>query len=667
MSNIYDKYVEQPYVNPYVAFPIEQYANAAQTIQGRFDKNIAAKDQIDIFLKQMPLAPLDKQQLPGVEEAIRKDLDEIYKSGRWQDATYLIKDSVKNNVLGNQWLIAAQNNTAKYAEQQDLQKKLQASGQMLDFTPVDWNNFQTKQNPDGTYTQYNYDIEQDLDKTKKMDELLHGFHESGYSNKVKTIQVRDPQTGGMTTMTYADSQEGIGHGTINSFVDKGGLQMYLDSPEGRQHMKQLLSPKYGGLGQLTDAQGKPIGEQVARERIREEMKNLGGKQVWNKSSQQMLEDPTKAGSSGSGNGPIPGMSLPERGTTMNTGIFTDAKDLFSKYYTAAANGNHSDVRKYQTVFNNTIVDFANKNPQYAENMLTMPIFNPKKGDEGIINGIKNATQIMLNNPSNYEAARSVFQKDIEGQKLTSDQQVRVNSYLANMGTWSLKPLNHLAFDNYTKEMKNGMSITTDVLKPLMGTKEGQAIYNRADDYFKNNIDPTNYAYSDGKTHILANSSFVGVDKGDSHLDVPPSIVMKEHITKDGNQSEVTYRMIPLKGTVNGSDATMEGLANILGDRAIATNYQEAGVQKDPYYDKSGNYEVKYNNGTYYLEHTNQNTARQGRPATYADIIKQLPQSEIPGFVQYAKQNGVDVNNLDKVAFTVPSYNTLTKGVLDKLQ
>ena len=72
--SVFDKFKVNPYVSTYAGAPIQEYKQTAGTLQQQMDKNLAAKDKIEILMSDIKAADVDKdfkaQKIAEYQKAI---------------------------------------------------------------------------------------------------------------------------------------------------------------------------------------------------------------------------------------------------------------------------------------------------------------------------------------------------------------------------------------------------------------------------------------------------------------------------------------------------------------------------------------------------------------------------------------------------------------------
>jgi hypothetical protein len=254
MANGNPFYTHQPtpYVPQYVPQPIEQFAQAAGAVQGRYDTNIASKNQMDIMAANLELSPGDEWLREDMIAGIDTDLDEIIKSGRWQDASYLVPEVFKNRIGGNKGIIWSTKQAAEIAKFKDMYIQSGGDSGAYNFNPGDGfaSVVRDPQTGELEYVPYNGDVEKRLDFDKKKEALFNQMPQ--LTNTTGVVDANNP-----ALIKYVITQ-GISDGRMRRYLSEA-FTRYKETGEYQQEKKALLSPQYGNKdGQMTEEMADQI-------------------------------------------------------------------------------------------------------------------------------------------------------------------------------------------------------------------------------------------------------------------------------------------------------------------------------------------------------------------------------------------------------------------------
>lgn len=97
----------------YAGLPIEEIQAVSKQMYDNYNANLANKDSLDILINQIPLLPNDDKYKKEQVSKIKNLFNEIQQNGNWEDAQYLVQQSVKDMTL-DPALNAAKNSYQNY-------------------------------------------------------------------------------------------------------------------------------------------------------------------------------------------------------------------------------------------------------------------------------------------------------------------------------------------------------------------------------------------------------------------------------------------------------------------------------------------------------------------------------------------------------------------------
>ena len=283
MANGNPFYTHQPtpYVPQYVPQPIEEFAQAAGAIQGRYDTNIASKNQMDIMAANLELSPGDEWLREDMIAGIDTDLEEIIKSGRWQDASYLVPEVFKNRIGANKGIIWSTKQAGEIAKFKDMYVQSGGDSGAYNFNPGEGFASVVKNPQTGEleYVPYNGDVEKRLNFDGRKETLFNQMPQ--LTSKTGMIDADNP-----SLIKYVTTQ-GISDYRMRQYLSEA-FTRYKETPEYDQEKKALLSPHYGNQdGQMT--------EEMADEIIIDSLYAVGKEVVGVSSDTQYVTNPAYKG------------------------------------------------------------------------------------------------------------------------------------------------------------------------------------------------------------------------------------------------------------------------------------------------------------------------------------------------------------------------------------
>jgi hypothetical protein len=241
-TNPFQRIALAPYQSQYVPAPIQEYMTVFQNLQGRYNKNKAQMDKLDLMAEQMAVLPGDEQVKERLIGNIRQTVDELSQRG---DAYEHYKDAVNASVMDymkDEQRQAAESNYKRYLEDRELKQKLEAEGKSVldfgDFTRAGRGAFSTVYRDPDTGEEkirsYNAGIQEKLDWDKRKEEMFDDIPESGRTAILGAANMFE--TG---QITYSDFQ-GITSDVIKRYAPLALNRYVASTNEGAQEYKAYL-------------------------------------------------------------------------------------------------------------------------------------------------------------------------------------------------------------------------------------------------------------------------------------------------------------------------------------------------------------------------------------------------------------------------------------------
>ncbi|MBV6654452.1 MAG: hypothetical protein KI786_11880, partial [Mameliella sp.] len=241
-SNPFARISLTPYQSQYVAAPIQEYMTVFQNLQGRYNKNKAQMDKLDLMAEQMAVLPGDTKVKQRLIENIRGTIGELSQRG---DAYEHYKDAVNTSVMDymkDEQRQAVESNYKRYLEDRETKKKLEEQGKSVldfgDYTRAGAGKFSTVYTDPKTGEEqvqsYNSGIQEKLDWDKRKEEMFDDIPQSGRTQILGAANMYE--TG---QITYSDYQ-GITADVIKKYAPMA-LNRYVGSTnEGAQEYKAFM-------------------------------------------------------------------------------------------------------------------------------------------------------------------------------------------------------------------------------------------------------------------------------------------------------------------------------------------------------------------------------------------------------------------------------------------
>jgi len=260
MANPFSKYVPGKYVSQYVGLPKEQFAKTLTAEQKAYDVSIAGMNQMTIAIENLDFLPGDEALRDNLKKGYAAATEEIYKSGRYQDAFYLVPKLATELVVGNQDVIKSlqSSNNAKKAQA----LAMQYGSDALVFN--DPNKHKTINiNPETgekTYNVFQVDTQR----------------EKNYDGEMQNIIGQMPVSGGYTFKTL---KEGLAAGTTGKETSRGisayTVRKYLPKAMNRYRGTSFYNQQMRKLMEIEGVKTKEEADAI----IEQQMLDVGLKQV----------------------------------------------------------------------------------------------------------------------------------------------------------------------------------------------------------------------------------------------------------------------------------------------------------------------------------------------------------------------------------------------------
>lgn len=295
MKDYIPNLVFQPYVSPYVGSVGKELNSLGETLNKRYDDNIAQFDNIDALMNQIQVSDADSTIKSQLLDDTRNIIKDIVASGRWENAKAPIRE-ITRRFRNDPLITKAQNN---YKVMQELDA-LQAQAAMNKEPLVqfqDYKNFSTV-GPDGKPRDLNKSgvFEKKLDHISRMDNLFTGLTPDGYDLKGSSPTI-NPENGLVYQVGSGSSARYVSLDKIKGIVNNR-FNDYLNSSEGQQRLKILTTQN--------SENPVPLDQETAKSIMKTELLNVGKNRVFSQSSRESSQSIIAPASQLFGSGQTPG-------------------------------------------------------------------------------------------------------------------------------------------------------------------------------------------------------------------------------------------------------------------------------------------------------------------------------------------------------------------------
>jgi len=218
MANKYSKYQLKPFASQYVD---PQGDKIMEIYRKRYDQNKQKKNQLDqLYANINSVSTADEGILNQAKEQTKQSLQSIVQSGAYEDAGIALDDAVQDFAT-NKGLIAVSKSYQVREKEKEWQAKATAEGKKV----LDFGRDATKNHSSWTLDPETGEYKENIYTPKS--EMQHDYN-AAIKSYMPTIK--------------ADAS-GISQGRMNQLATRimGG---YLQSPEGDQHLRNLMQLQY---------------------------------------------------------------------------------------------------------------------------------------------------------------------------------------------------------------------------------------------------------------------------------------------------------------------------------------------------------------------------------------------------------------------------------------
>lgn len=261
----------QPYIQPYVAPPIQEFNRMGEVLNERYETNVANMTELELLASQIQVLPTSQAIKDKMLEEVNLTLSEIRERGDIENATPRVREAVRRFALDPNLRQAAENFQRASQYDEELRQARLEGRDMIQF--LDYRN---EQFVDGRLQPLMSDNQQRLDYRSRYETYFDNLQpesisisESGWGQGPGGIY---QQTG------VATEKAGIAADTIRDIVDSNLDGVITSTNEGVQRFREL-----------TELQGLSADE--ARETIRGEMMGAGLERVFQRTSTSTSASP----------------------------------------------------------------------------------------------------------------------------------------------------------------------------------------------------------------------------------------------------------------------------------------------------------------------------------------------------------------------------------------
>lgn len=233
----------QPIVQQYTPPPIAEFDAYGQTLNQRYEENLASMDALEVFASQIETLQGSRKYKDQAIQDIRNIVAETHKTGDYERAAPKIRLMAKRLATDKNLQTAMQN--FQNAKQWDEElRKARLSGQtMLQFGDYRTERFDEEGNLISNLPSFGN--EKRLDWEQRQDSYFDKLQPSSFKLE-DTGYSYNSSTGNWEKTTEGRIDAGI---TAERVIEQAKLNTatYLQSPEGQQQLKYLTSSRYGNM------------------------------------------------------------------------------------------------------------------------------------------------------------------------------------------------------------------------------------------------------------------------------------------------------------------------------------------------------------------------------------------------------------------------------------
>lgn len=313
----------QPYIQPVgTDEPIDALNQLGQTLNKRYEDNIAQSDALDEHIAQLgtTIRGVDQPILDSLNSDTRDALTNIKQNGDWENAQIPLRQVAKR-LLSDPALTYAQQNKATSDKIDALKMQAQAEGHHI-IQYQDYNSIPTM-NQDGTTNKVSTDgvFDKKLDWLTKQRSIFDGLEPNSTAYK-NSKTVAQSGTGDIYQIGSGSSVRYVNDKMIANVV-ANNLDNYLQTDEGQQQLKVLTTKN--SENQI------PVDVPTAREMIKHQLLDVGLTRRFHDNSSESSSELKSQGQQGQAN------QDPNAGTVavQDTAVpinqdFSDLKDALAK-------------------------------------------------------------------------------------------------------------------------------------------------------------------------------------------------------------------------------------------------------------------------------------------------------------------------------------------------
>lgn len=279
----------QPFIAPQQALPVEEFDALGQTLNKRYDENIAKWDELDAYMNQVQLSEADKSIKDSVIADTRGIIKQIREKGNWENSKLPIREVAKR-LANDQSLSIAQQN---FKKQQEVMEEERKAG----YNPSNSINFALNRFNESTIDPttgrarvLNYSgLEKLADYDARRKSLFEGLQADGYDNSNSSPKM-DASTGMVYQIGSGSSARYVSAKKIKEVATRN-LDNYLQSAEGQQELRKHTT--------VNSMNGQPLDIASAKKQILNDLINTGMTRQFNITGQQSSTSITSMGSGAS--------------------------------------------------------------------------------------------------------------------------------------------------------------------------------------------------------------------------------------------------------------------------------------------------------------------------------------------------------------------------------
>lgn len=218
------------YISQFVGSAVPEIQLTADTLQDRYDTNLASYDKLDFFANS--LDAWDPEIKKAAIDSVRQTIDQVANNkGAWENADLTIRQKARE-LNSNEALRASIENKKAILAEEEMVAKMRAQGlNPLRFKTAD--NFKTIAE-DGTIQRYQGDTQRELDYDKTKSTFFDQMQADAGDGKLTKADLAD-----IPFYLQQNNWAGISKTKVGRYADEA-YNRYITTPEYQQEKRKLI-------------------------------------------------------------------------------------------------------------------------------------------------------------------------------------------------------------------------------------------------------------------------------------------------------------------------------------------------------------------------------------------------------------------------------------------